>query len=120
MRKNNITKFRKLQLMKKTWILFTVFVITGMFFSSNAQSFTPPINTTRSDTFSTHWSGTELNDLQSYNTIATAGTFHANLIWFPSKLISTGNEYMWGAREDKNGIRGTASRLQFMVKFKFN
>ncbi|WP_141119668.1 DcaP family trimeric outer membrane transporter [Lutibacter agarilyticus] len=71
-------------------------------------------------TISTHWAGTELNNLQSDETIAKAGTFHANLIYFPYKLISTGIEYMWGMRENKNGVSGEANRLQFMVKFKFN
>ena len=39
---------------------------------------------------------------------------------FPYPKVSTGIEYMWGVRENKNGITGEASRVQFMVKFKFN
>ena len=77
-------------------------------------------NKSLNSTISTHWTGTELHALQSDNTIKQAGSVHANLIWFPYKLISTGIEYMWGVRENNNGVQGTASRLQFMVKFKFN
>jgi hypothetical protein len=71
-------------------------------------------------TISTHWTATDLSDDHSDNTIRRAGSFHANLIWFPYPRISTGIEYMWGVRENKNGIEGTASRIQFMAKFKFN
>ncbi len=71
-------------------------------------------------TVSTNWGGTDLSPLQTPNTITKAGTVHANLIWFPYPLISTGIEYMWGMRENKDGMQGTATRLQCMVKFKFN
>jgi hypothetical protein len=71
-------------------------------------------------TFSTNWTATELSDDHLDDTIRKAGSFHANLIWFPYPRISTGIEYMWGVRENKNGIDGTASRIQFMAKFKFN
>ncbi|WP_276388358.1 DcaP family trimeric outer membrane transporter [Eudoraea chungangensis] len=69
---------------------------------------------------STAWSGTTLSSLQSDDTIQKAGSVHANLIYFPTRMISAGIEYMWGVRENKNGIEGTASRVQAMVKFKFN
>ena len=71
-------------------------------------------------TISTHWAGTDLSQFHSDDTIQRAGSFHANLIWFPYPRISTGIEYMWGVRENKNGIEGTASRVQLMAKFKFN
>jgi hypothetical protein len=71
-------------------------------------------------TFSTNWTATELSDNHSDDTIRKAGSFHANLIWFPYPRISTGVEYMWGLRENKNGDRGTANRIQFMAKYKFN
>jgi hypothetical protein len=61
-----------------------------------------------------------LNLFQADETIQRAGSFHANLIWFPYSRVSTGIEYMWGLRENKNGVQGTASRIQFMVKFIFN
>lgn len=71
-------------------------------------------------TVATHWAGTSVRDVQSDDTIERAGSVHANLIWFPYRLVSTGVEYMWGMRENKDGTRGTASRVQFMVKFKFH
>lgn len=71
-------------------------------------------------TISTAWTKTTLSPLQPDHTIQSAGSFHINLIWFPYRLVSTGIEYMWGVREDKNGAQGTASRIQLMAKFKFN
>ena len=47
-------------------------------------------------TVSTHWVGTDLSSIQANNVIQKAGSFHANLIWFPYKLVSTGIEYMRG------------------------
>ena len=49
-----------------------------------------------------------------------ATSVHANLVWFPYRLVSTGVEYMWGKRENNEGSDGTASRIQFMVKYRFN
>jgi hypothetical protein len=57
---------------------------------------------------------------QPGNAIHQAGSAHVNLIWFPYKLVSTGIEYMYGARENKDGTEGNASRIQAMVKYKFN
>ena len=65
---------------------------------------------------------TELDnsEFQPGSAIHQAGSFHVNLVWFPYKLVSTGIEYMWGFRENKDGARGEASRFQFMVKYQFN
>ena len=71
-------------------------------------------------TIATHWAGTELTPVQSPNTVKLTGTFHVNLVYFPYKRISTGIEYMWGIRENKDGTQGTANRIQFMAKFLFN
>ena len=70
--------------------------------------------------FSTAWAGIMPISIQSEKSIRRAGSFHANLIWFPYSKVSTGIEYIWGVRENKNGLKGTASRIQFMAKFKFN
>jgi len=77
-------------------------------------------NANLNSTVSTNWTGTDLRDVQSDGTIQRAGGVHVNLIWFPYRLVSTGIEYMWGMRENKDGTQGTASRAQFMVKFKFH
>jgi hypothetical protein len=66
------------------------------------------------------WAELDNSELQPGNAIRRAGSVHVNLIWFPYKLVSTGIEYMYGIRENKDGEEGTASRIQFMVKYKFN
>ena len=60
------------------------------------------------------------SEYQPGSAIHRAGSFHLNLIWFPYKFVSAGVEYMYGFRENKDGAEGTATRLQFMVKYKFN
>lgn len=77
-------------------------------------------NKSLNSTISTNWTATDLAATQSDDTIQKAGSVHANLIWFPYELVSTGIEYMWGMRENRDGAEGTASRVQAMLKFKFN
>jgi len=77
-------------------------------------------NKSLNSTVSTNWAGTDLSPFQTDGTIQKAGSVHANVVWFPYKLVSTGIEYMWGVRQDKDGREGTASRVQLMAKFKFN
>ncbi|WP_276391773.1 DcaP family trimeric outer membrane transporter [Eudoraea chungangensis] len=67
-----------------------------------------------------YWAGTTLSDIQTDDTIANAGSAHLNLVYFPYKKISCGVEYMYGLRENKNGVEGKAGRIQFMAKFMFN
>jgi hypothetical protein len=71
-------------------------------------------------TFSTAWTELDNSVFQPGDAIHRAGSFHLNLIWFPYKLASTGFEIMWGVRENKDGAEGTAIRIQYMAKFKFN
>ena len=71
-------------------------------------------------TFAVAWAEVDNSDLQPGNAIHSAASAHANLVWFPYKLVSTGIEFMWGERENKDGARGTARRIQMMAKFKFN
>ena len=70
--------------------------------------------------FSAAWAELDNSEFQPGSAIHTAKSFHVNLIWFPYKLVSTGIEYMYGVRENKDGAEGTASRIQYMVKYKFN
>jgi hypothetical protein len=70
-------------------------------------------------TISTHWTELDNSEFQPGDAIRRAGSVHVNLIWFPYKLVSTGVEFMWGIRENKDGAEGTARRFQFMVKYKF-
>lgn len=46
--------------------------------------------------------------------------FAANLLWHFVDNAFAGVEYLRGAREDKSEQDGTANRLQFSVKYKFN
>ena len=71
-------------------------------------------------TISTAWTELDNSVFQPGDAIHRAGSFHLNLIWFPYKLASTGFEIMWGVRENKDGAEGTAFRIQYMAKFKFN
>ena len=71
-------------------------------------------------TVSAAWAELDNSDFQANDAIRRAKSFHINLIWFPYKLVSTGGEVMWGERVNKDGARGEAWRLQYMVKFKFN
>ena len=59
-------------------------------------------------------------DYQPDSQIKSVSSAHVNLIWFPYKSVSTGVELMWGERENKDGSTGDATRLQAMVKYKFN
>ncbi|MEP3389791.1 MAG: DcaP family trimeric outer membrane transporter [Reichenbachiella sp.] len=46
--------------------------------------------------------------------------FAANLLWHFVENAFAGVEYLHGTREDKSQEDGTANRLQFSVKYKFN
>ena len=71
-------------------------------------------------TISTAWAELDNAPSQPGTAIHRAGSVHLNLIWFPYKLASTGFEVMWGERVNNDGAKGTAWRLQYMFKFKFN
>ncbi|MEM7144852.1 MAG: DcaP family trimeric outer membrane transporter [Verrucomicrobiota bacterium] len=45
--------------------------------------------------------------------------FSANLVWQPTSWWMTGVEFLRGKREDKNGVDGTDSRVQFSVRYSF-
>ena len=66
------------------------------------------------------WAELNNSEFQPDDAIHRAGSVHANLVWFPYRLVSTGLEVMWGKRENKDGASGTAWRLQYMVRYKFN
>ena len=71
-------------------------------------------------TVSAAWAQLDNSEFQPDDSIRKAGSVHANLIWFPYRMASTGIEVMWGRRENKDGASGNAWRIQGMVKFKFN
>ncbi len=71
-------------------------------------------------TISYAWTELDNSEFQPDDAIHRASAFHANLIWFPYKSVSTGFELIWGERENKDGASGDAWRAQYMAKFKFN
>ena len=95
----------------------------GLDLMSHAQAYigyshywTPNLNST----FSTAWAELDNSVFQPGDAIHRTQSVHANLIWFPYKLVSTGFEVMWGERVNNDGAKGEAWRLQYMVKYKFN
>jgi hypothetical protein len=47
------------------------------------------------------------------------GIGHVNLIWKPAERFTTGVEFMWGETRAENSAKGSANRLQGMVKLEF-
>jgi hypothetical protein len=43
-----------------------------------------------------------------------------NVIWSPYKMVDIGGEVLYGTRENRNGERGNALRLQFSMIIYFN
>jgi outer membrane murein-binding lipoprotein Lpp len=43
----------------------------------------------------------------------------ANLLYYPTKNLTTGAELLWGERENNDGSTGDDSRIQFSAKYKF-
>lgn len=43
----------------------------------------------------------------------------ANLLYYPTKNLTTGAELLWGERENNDGATGDDSRVQFSAKYKF-
>ena len=59
------------------------------------------------------------NYLRSPDSIKGGSVAHVNFIWAFAKAMSTGIEYMWGERENTDGARGRAARVQSMAKYDF-
>jgi hypothetical protein len=55
---------------------------------------------------------------QSDNAIRQTKSPHLNLVWSPWHNVDVGGEIMWGERENKDGSKGDASRLQLMAKWR--
>jgi hypothetical protein len=43
----------------------------------------------------------------------------ANLLYYPTKNLTTGAELLWGERENNDGATGDDTRVQFSAKYKF-
>jgi len=53
------------------------------------------------------------------NTYKMATYATGNLIWFPVERMGVGIEYLYGTRQDQDGQRGIAHRIQFAMQYRF-
>lgn len=64
---------------------------------------------------------TDLEDIgqRAPDAIQSGGVGHFNLVWSPKEKLTTGLELIWGRRENADGDKGKATRVQTMVKYLF-
>lgn len=67
-----------------------------------------------------NWGSNDNTDGQLSSDLNKTNYFAANLLWHFVDNAFVGMEYLHGRREDKSELEGTANRLQFSVKYKFN
>ena len=78
--------------------------------------------------WSDKWSSTAgYSKTQVENTdLQTIGTYHSgqyasgNLIYYPTKNVFFGGEFLWGQRTDVSGAKGIDRRFQFSANYKFS
>ena len=63
----------------------------------------------------------DINNFEFQEGSDYAGTLRAsmNLIYSPTPNIFTGLEFLWGERKNKDGSKGTATQLQFAMRYIF-
>jgi hypothetical protein len=62
---------------------------------------------------------TDLTNTLPDSTYDSATYASANLIWLPVERMGVGVEYLYGTRQNKDGQRGEAHRIQFAFQYKF-
>jgi hypothetical protein len=62
---------------------------------------------------------TDLPEVLPANTYHAGKYMAANVIWLPITHLGVGLEYLYGEREDKDGQKGFAHRLQMAVQYTF-
>lgn len=60
-----------------------------------------------------------LTDTLPADTYQGASYVQGNLIWLPVERMGVGLEYLYGTRENKDGQRGEANRIQMAMQYKF-
>ena len=67
------------------------------------------------------FSWVDINNFDYQNDNAYNQTLRAsiNLMYNPTKNIQGGVEYLWGQRQNKDGSKGTATQLQFAMRYLF-
>jgi hypothetical protein len=61
----------------------------------------------------------DLTDTLPADTYRAADYFAANLIWLPVERLGLGIEFLYGTRENKDGEKGKAYRIQTGVQYRF-
>ena len=59
-------------------------------------------------------------DLQTLSTFHSGEYASGNLIWWPTKSVFFGGEFLWGQRRDNSGAKGIDNRVQFSANYKFS
>lgn len=70
-------------------------------------------------TFSGGQAGVDNDPAQPSSSIKSARSAHANLVYSPNRPVLIGAEVIWGQRENHDGAKGEAVRLQFSIQYKF-
>jgi len=67
------------------------------------------------------WSFVAVDNLgfQPEDAYRKTNRFSANLVFSPIDRIDMGVEYIYGSRENKNGLRGTSDQFQIVGIFRF-
>lgn len=76
-------------------------------------------NSKWSSNFSYAYGWLDTPDSREPFALKRGGIGHVNLIWKPVQHFSAGVEFMHGTQRTQNDALGSASRLQFMVKYDF-
>jgi DcaP outer membrane protein len=61
----------------------------------------------------------DVPDVLPADTYKNASYFAVNLIWLPVERLGMGIEFLYGSRENKDGNKGKACRIQTGVQYKF-
>jgi hypothetical protein len=65
------------------------------------------------------WVDVDNLDFQDDSAYARTDRTIINLLWSPVSRVDVGGELLWGRRENKDGISGTARQIQLGAKYRF-
>jgi hypothetical protein len=95
----------------------------GHLHTLNAWNLAPSFHIQLTDKLSTNlsyaWAGVESSSLRAPDLMKEGSQWHANLIYDITEQFRVGGEYMYGIRENVNGAKGGANRMQFMLMYSF-
>jgi hypothetical protein len=61
----------------------------------------------------------ESSSLRARDDMKGDTAWHVNLIYDVTETLRVGGEYMYGTRENQDGAKGIANRMQFMIMYTF-